>query len=118
MDLYGPVRGGVTWFADDLYRAVRPRGLYARFYQDTVANICRWLDGQAVEAVGVLNKEEAKYCQVTPVFSAGRKRLCPVFAFSGSPRARCSHSSAGDLTDSASSNALLTVNLATPRQAP
>src|SRR6478609_5616708 len=22
------------------------RGLYARFYQDTVANICRWLDGQ------------------------------------------------------------------------
>jgi phosphoglycerate dehydrogenase-like enzyme len=22
-------------------------GLYARFYQDTVANICRWLDGQA-----------------------------------------------------------------------
>src|SRR6202035_4616731 len=23
------------------------RGLYARFYQDTVANICRWLDGQA-----------------------------------------------------------------------
>jgi phosphoglycerate dehydrogenase-like enzyme len=24
------------------------RGLYARFYQDTVANICRWLDGQAV----------------------------------------------------------------------
>jgi phosphoglycerate dehydrogenase-like enzyme len=29
------------------------RGLYARFYQDTVANICRWLDGQAAEAVGV-----------------------------------------------------------------
>ena len=27
--------------------------LYARFYQDTVANICRWLDGQAAEAVGV-----------------------------------------------------------------
>ena len=25
MDLYGPVRGGVTWFADDLYRAIRPR---------------------------------------------------------------------------------------------
>ena len=25
MDLYGPVRGGVTWFADDLYRVVRPR---------------------------------------------------------------------------------------------
>jgi phosphoglycerate dehydrogenase-like enzyme len=23
------------------------RGLYARFYQDTVTNICRWLDGQA-----------------------------------------------------------------------
>jgi phosphoglycerate dehydrogenase-like enzyme len=23
------------------------RGLFARFYQDTVANICRWLDGQA-----------------------------------------------------------------------
>lgn len=23
------------------------RGLYARFYQDTVANICRWLDDQA-----------------------------------------------------------------------
>jgi phosphoglycerate dehydrogenase-like enzyme len=23
------------------------RGLYARFYQDTVANICHWLDGQA-----------------------------------------------------------------------
>jgi len=23
------------------------RGLYARFYQDTVVNICRWLDGQA-----------------------------------------------------------------------
>src|SRR5271166_4376124 len=23
------------------------RGLYERFYQDTVANICRWLDGQA-----------------------------------------------------------------------
>jgi phosphoglycerate dehydrogenase-like enzyme len=22
------------------------RDLYARFYQDTVANICRWLDGQ------------------------------------------------------------------------
>src|SRR5271154_1061763 len=29
------------------------RGLFARFYQDTVANICRWLDGQAAEAVGV-----------------------------------------------------------------
>src|SRR6202162_2039662 len=29
------------------------RGLYARFYQDTVANICRWLDGQVAEAVGV-----------------------------------------------------------------
>jgi NADH dehydrogenase len=25
MDLYGPVRGGVTWLADDLIRAVRPR---------------------------------------------------------------------------------------------
>jgi phosphoglycerate dehydrogenase-like enzyme len=23
------------------------RGLYARFYQDTVANISSWLDGQA-----------------------------------------------------------------------
>ena len=22
------------------------RGLYSRFYQDTVANICRWLDSQ------------------------------------------------------------------------
>jgi phosphoglycerate dehydrogenase-like enzyme len=29
------------------------RGLYARFYQDTVENIRRWLDGQAAEAVGV-----------------------------------------------------------------
>src|SRR5580704_7970151 len=29
------------------------RGLYARFYQDTVTNICRWLDGQAAKAVGV-----------------------------------------------------------------
>src|SRR6202011_1802095 len=29
------------------------RGLYARFYQDTVANICSWLDSQAAEAVGV-----------------------------------------------------------------
>ena len=29
------------------------RGLYARFYQDTVTNICRWLDRQAAEAVGV-----------------------------------------------------------------
>ena len=29
------------------------RGLYGRFYQDTVANIRRWLDGQAAEAVGV-----------------------------------------------------------------
>jgi phosphoglycerate dehydrogenase-like enzyme len=29
------------------------RGLYARFYQDTVANICSWLDSQATEAVGV-----------------------------------------------------------------
>jgi phosphoglycerate dehydrogenase-like enzyme len=29
------------------------RGLYARFYQDTVTNICRWLDGQAAEAIGV-----------------------------------------------------------------
>jgi len=29
------------------------RGLYARFYQDTVANISRWLDGQTAEAVGV-----------------------------------------------------------------
>jgi phosphoglycerate dehydrogenase-like enzyme len=29
------------------------RGLYARFYQDTVTNIGRWLDGQAAEAVGV-----------------------------------------------------------------
>src|SRR6202022_1273780 len=28
-------------------------GLYARFYQDTVANIGRWLDGQAAEAVVV-----------------------------------------------------------------
>jgi hypothetical protein len=25
MDLYGPVRGGVTWLADDLTRAVRRR---------------------------------------------------------------------------------------------
>lgn len=25
MDLYGPIRGGVTWLADDLTRAVRPR---------------------------------------------------------------------------------------------
>jgi phosphoglycerate dehydrogenase-like enzyme len=24
------------------------RGLYARFYQDTVANICRWLDDKAI----------------------------------------------------------------------
>ena len=29
------------------------RGLYARFYQDTVTNIGRWLDAQAAEAVGV-----------------------------------------------------------------
>ena len=29
------------------------RGLYTRFYQDTVTNICRWLDSQAAEAVGV-----------------------------------------------------------------
>jgi len=29
------------------------RGLYARFYQDTVANICGWLDSQATESVGV-----------------------------------------------------------------
>jgi phosphoglycerate dehydrogenase-like enzyme len=29
------------------------RGLYARFYQDTVANICSWLDSQATGAVGV-----------------------------------------------------------------
>jgi phosphoglycerate dehydrogenase-like enzyme len=29
------------------------RGLYARFYQDTVANICSWLDSQATESVGV-----------------------------------------------------------------
>src|ERR1700756_3940725 len=29
------------------------RGLYARFYQDTVVNIGRWLDGQAAEAVGI-----------------------------------------------------------------
>src|SRR6266700_3074198 len=29
------------------------RGLYARFYQDTVANICRWLDSQATKAVGI-----------------------------------------------------------------
>jgi phosphoglycerate dehydrogenase-like enzyme len=29
------------------------RGLYARFYQDTVTNIGRWLDGQAAKAVGV-----------------------------------------------------------------
>ena len=29
------------------------RGLYARFYQDTVTNICRWLDGQAAKAVRV-----------------------------------------------------------------
>jgi phosphoglycerate dehydrogenase-like enzyme len=29
------------------------RRLYARFYQDTVTNICRWLDGQAAEGIGV-----------------------------------------------------------------
>jgi phosphoglycerate dehydrogenase-like enzyme len=29
------------------------RGLYTRFHQDTVANICRWLDSQAAGAVGV-----------------------------------------------------------------
>ena len=29
------------------------RGLYARFYQDTITNICRWLDGQVAQAVGV-----------------------------------------------------------------
>jgi NADH:ubiquinone reductase (H+-translocating) len=25
MDLYGPIRGGITWFADDLYYTIRPR---------------------------------------------------------------------------------------------
>src|ERR1700730_18570384 len=39
-------------------------------------------------------KEEEKCSQVTPVFSACRKPLCPVLGFSGSLRARCSHSSA------------------------
>src|ERR1700726_2721826 len=29
------------------------RGLYARFYRDTVVNICSWLDSQATKAVGV-----------------------------------------------------------------
>jgi phosphoglycerate dehydrogenase-like enzyme len=29
------------------------RGLYARFHQDTVANIRYWLDGQATETVKV-----------------------------------------------------------------
>jgi phosphoglycerate dehydrogenase-like enzyme len=29
------------------------RGLYARFYQDTATNICRWLDGQGAEGIGV-----------------------------------------------------------------
>jgi phosphoglycerate dehydrogenase-like enzyme len=35
------------------------RGLYTRFYQDTVANICSWLDSQATEAVG-LDKGEKR----------------------------------------------------------
>ena len=39
------------------------RGLYARFYQDTVTNICRWLDGQAAEASESRRGEE-KCCQV------------------------------------------------------
>lgn len=30
-----------------------PMLIYARFYQDSVANICGWLDSQATEAVGV-----------------------------------------------------------------
>src|SRR6202008_4009559 len=34
------------------------RGLYPRFYQDTVANICNWLDGQTTKAVGI--KEEKR----------------------------------------------------------
>jgi phosphoglycerate dehydrogenase-like enzyme len=28
-------------------------GLCARLYQDTVANVCRWLDAQVAEVVGV-----------------------------------------------------------------
>src|SRR5258706_3036212 len=40
-----------------------------------------------------LDKEEEKCRQVTSVFSACRKPLCPVLGFSGSLRARCSHSS-------------------------
>jgi phosphoglycerate dehydrogenase-like enzyme len=35
------------------------RGLYTRFYQDTVANICSWLDSQATQAVG-LDKGEKR----------------------------------------------------------
>jgi phosphoglycerate dehydrogenase-like enzyme len=35
------------------------RGLYTRFYQDTVANICSWLDSQPTEAVG-LDKGEKR----------------------------------------------------------
>src|ERR1700694_4751542 len=40
------------------------------------------------------DKGEEKCCQVTYVFSACRKLLCPVLSFSNSLRARYSHSSA------------------------
>ena len=36
------------------------RGLYARFYQDTVANICRWLDGQAARLTQSRQEENAR----------------------------------------------------------
>jgi len=36
------------------------RGLYARFYQDTVANICRWLDDEAAARGDTLHQQSAK----------------------------------------------------------
>jgi len=36
------------------------RGLYARFYQDTVANICRWLDGQAAARGDTAHQQSEK----------------------------------------------------------
>jgi phosphoglycerate dehydrogenase-like enzyme len=79
---------------NDAYRLRLPRALRSLLprYGREHLPLVRRADSRSRRS---LNKGEEKCCRVAPVFSAFRKPLCPVLGFSGSLRARCSHSSAG-----------------------